>query len=111
MREWEPITKEELISKIRLSEESLKDDLLILWNQIRIEPEKWFEAEYGIEGGGFWAVGVINGSVIWYNDIEEGFNISDYNSYGTINDYASEQDELNWCLIKLHNSLKEIKNA
>jgi len=33
-------------------------------------------------------------TVNWYNDIEEGFNRSGYSTYGTIDDYWCNQDEL-----------------
>ena len=33
-------------------------------------------------------------TVIWYNDIEEGFNRSRYSTYGAIDDYWCNQDEL-----------------
>ena len=47
-----------------------------LWEAIRIQPVKWQQDPYGIQGGGFWVVGIIGSTVIWYNDIEEGFNRS-----------------------------------
>jgi len=39
-------------------------------------------------------VGIIGRSVIWYNDIEDGFNISKYATYGRIDEYWCNQDEL-----------------
>ncbi|AFD07185.1 hypothetical protein [Solitalea canadensis] len=84
------------------AEEVLEGDLLTFWRLIRIEPEKWSEEEFGKEGGGFWVVAIYGRKVIWYNDIEEGFNVSDYKSYGVIDDYSCEQDDLNWTLIKLY---------
>lgn len=64
------------------------------WEAIRIPPEKWAQHPYGDEGGGFWAVGLLGRTVVWYNDIEEGFNCSEYTSYGTIGAYWCNQDEL-----------------
>ena len=65
-----------------------------LWETIKISPEKWREESYGEEGGGFWVVAIFGNSVIWYNDIEEGFNRSSYSTYGTIGEYFGNQDEL-----------------
>lgn len=73
---------------------------------IRIEPEKWEEKEYGEEGGGFWVVGICGRRVIWYNDIEEGFNISTYHTYGQIDEYRCNQYELNEEVIQLHSFIQ-----
>ncbi len=65
-----------------------------LWEAIRIEPERWQQHPYGDPGEGFWAVAIVGKTVLWYNDIEEGFNRSRYDRYGTIEDYWCNQDEL-----------------
>jgi hypothetical protein len=65
-----------------------------LWEAIRITPEKWALPPWGDLGGGFWVVAIIGEMVIWYNDIEEGFNRSNYRRYGTIEQYRCNQDEL-----------------
>jgi hypothetical protein len=65
-----------------------------LWDAIRIKPEKWQLHPYGDAGGGFWVVALIGQSVIWYNDVEEGFNRSRYSVHGEIADYWCNQDEL-----------------
>lgn len=67
---------------------------LRLWEAIQIEPEKWQQEPYGDAGKGFWVVALIERTVIWYNDIEEGFNRSHYLAYGQIGDYWCNQDEL-----------------
>lgn len=45
---------------------------------------------------GFWAIAVIENRVLWYNDIEEGFNVSNFTEPGTIpsTEYWCNQDEL-----------------
>jgi hypothetical protein len=65
-----------------------------LWELVRITPEKWRQEPYGKEGGGFWAVALLGTNVVWYNDIEDGFNCSRYSSRGTIDEYLCNQDEL-----------------
>ncbi len=67
---------------------------LRLWQALRIEPEKWQQHPYGDSGGGFWVVAIVGRTVIWYNDLEDGFNRSRYSTYGTIDDYWCNQDEL-----------------
>lgn len=39
-------------------------------------------------------VALIGNTVVWYNDIEEGFNRSRYSRYGSIDEYWCNQDEL-----------------
>lgn len=65
-----------------------------LWDSIRIDPQKWEQHPYGDTGGGFWVVALIGRTVIWYNDIEDGFNRSLYSQYGAIDDYWCNDDEL-----------------
>ncbi|WP_337855067.1 hypothetical protein [Pedobacter sp. GR22-6] len=84
----------------------LEDELLNFWNLIKIAPQKWEEKEYGAEGGGFWVVAIFGTEVIYYNDIEEGFNISKYETYGQIKEYWCNQSELNWIIIELYKRIK-----
>ena len=91
---WSPISPESLRELIRESEAELSPDERLLWELIQISPRKWAQSPWGDEGGGFWAVGVIGGDIIWYNDIEEGFNISRYFEPGTIGEYRCNQGGL-----------------
>jgi len=103
---WDPISLEELQLEIQKAETDLKDELLVFWSLIKIEPEKWVESQYGDEGGGFWVVGIFGNQCIWYNDIEDGFNVSDYTTYGKINDYWCNKDEISWIIYRLFDSVK-----
>lgn len=94
MNDWTPITEAKLYELITSSENEMSFKEQRYWDKIKINPEKWNENSYGNEGNGFWAVGVMGNEVIWYNDIEDGFNISKYSAYGTIDEYLCNQDEL-----------------
>ena len=63
-------------------------------------PEKWRQSPWGDAVGGFWAVAIWDNRVLWYNEIEDGFNVSRYTDVGTIPDdeYWCNQDSLNWAL-------------
>lgn len=102
---WTPISLAELEELISKGGSKLEGEPLNFWNLIKIVPQKWQEKEYGKEGGGFWVVAVFGSTVIFYNDIEDGFNISPYAVYGQISEYASEQAELDWIVERLYNSL------
>lgn len=98
---WEPISIAKLEICILRGVLELKEELLSFWNFIKIEPQKWQEKEYGEEGGGFWVIAIFRNRVIYYNDIEDGFNISEYEVYGQIKEYYCNQSELNWTIIDL----------
>ena len=106
MEEWKPISLNELYDQIFKSEVDLNGELWNFWQLIKINPAKWSEKEYGDEGGGFWVVAICGTKVIWYNDIEEGFNISDYTTYGQIESYYCNQDELSWAVTRLFDLIK-----
>ncbi len=106
MTGWTPISEKELDNLIINDEKTLTGKLWNFWQLIKITPVKWMENEYGQEGGGFWVVAICGTKVIWYNDIEDGFNISDYKNYGEIDGYFCNQDELSWVVVRLFNLIK-----
>jgi hypothetical protein len=65
-----------------------------LWEVIKIPPQKWQQHPWGDAVGGFWVVAILGSTVVWFNDIEEGFNRSRYDRHGVIRDYWCNQDEL-----------------
>ena len=77
-----------------------------LWEALRIDPEKWQQHPWGDAGGGFWVVGLIGRTVIWYNDIEGGFNRSRYSQYGEIGAYWCNEDELEGTVQHLLNEIE-----
>ena len=94
MVEWEPITEAALRARVAQGQARMSQPQLRLWETIRVEPEKWQQHPFGDSGGGFWVVAIVGRTVIWYNDIEDGFNRSGYVAYGMIDDYWCNQDEL-----------------
>ena len=100
---WAPISEASLWDKLNAAENRMSLRQSKLWDVIRIVPEKWSQEPYGNEGGGFWAVALLGKRVVWYNDIEEGFNYSAYRRYGTIQSYWSNQDELEHAVQRLLN--------
>lgn len=99
--QWEPISNEALCAIIGAAQKRMTSQQSWLWQCIRVPPQKWHEASFGAEGGGFWAVGIIGTMVIWYNDIEDGFNQSPYRDFGTIGEYLCHQDGLEHAMERL----------
>ncbi|WP_284652406.1 hypothetical protein [Flavobacterium terrisoli] len=106
MAEWTPISLSELNIEIQRTENDLEGEIMEFWKSIKVEPKKWAEKELGDECGGFWVVAVYKNKVIWYNDIEDGFNISEFEKFGEISEYRCEQDEISWAVTKLFNWAK-----
>jgi hypothetical protein len=104
--EWQPIAETALRDRVAQGVARMSPAQLRLWEAIRIEPEKWLQHPYGDAGHGFWVVAIVGRTVVWYNDIEEGFNRSSYSSFGTIEDYWCNQDELELTIEYLMNSLE-----
>ena len=72
-----------------------------LYERAGIEPEKWQLPPWGDEGSGFWVVAIHEGRVLWYNDIEEGWNVSTFSRRGLIDGYWCNQDPLELALPQL----------
>ena len=104
--DWKPITATGLKARIRQGTKRMNPKQQGLWRAIQIEPEKWQQHPYGYQGGGFWVVGLIGRAVLWYNDIEDGFNRSTFRTYGLIEEYWCNQDELETAVQYLANSLE-----
>jgi hypothetical protein len=85
---------------------SADDTVKDAWERIRIEPEKWQCSPWGDEGGGFWAVALLRGEVVWYNDIEDGFNTSPFTTRGVIAKYWCNQTEFGQFLGSLSEAIE-----
>ena len=99
--DWQPLAEARLWDLINDAERRMNPAQAHLWEWLRVAPRKWAMHPWGDEGGGFWIVGILGGSVVWYNDIEEGFNISRWSEPGTIDEYWCNQDELEWTVQRL----------
>ena len=92
--DWSPLSDDELLALIAKSTAVMDPETQSLWNQIRVPPIKWQLSPWGDKGGGFWVVALLGEHVVWFNDIEEGFNVSRYAAPGVISDYWCNQEEL-----------------
>ena len=100
---WDPISRSELEALIAGDTSAMSSDLEALYANAAIVPEKWQQRPYGDEGEGFWAVAVHGSKVLWYNDIEDGFNVSRFDVRGRIPDdgYHCQQDDLSVAVFRL----------
>lgn len=107
---WEPASKERILKDIGYCNDILflRPDCLKFWEYIRIEPEKWVEKTMA-EADGFWVVAILGKSVIYYNDLEEGYNCSSFTTYGIIDDYYPDQLELYQSIESLYEEIIKAK--
>ena len=104
---WKPITEESLWDLINESCGKMDLGQSCFWDAIKISPQKWHLHPWGDDGGGFWVVAIIGSTVLWFNDIEDGFNGSGYTEFGVIDEYLCNQDELHWQLQRVMTGAKE----
>ena len=106
---WKPISVDELQNLILDCELEIEDTAIAsLWKFIKLSPQKWQNHPMGDEGMGFWVVAIFGRQVIWYNDIEDGFNISTYSIHGIIDEYWCSQLDLKSMLRSLYSSLNVV---
>lgn len=105
---WTPAPLERILKDMEYCGDILfyRPDCLKFWEYIKIAPEKWEEKTMGKEGGGFWVVAILGKTVIYYNDIEEGYNWSPFTSYGQIDYYYPNQMELHQMIESLFNVIE-----
>ena len=108
---WTPAKEERIKKDIGFCGDILFDrpDCLKFWDYIKIAPEKWEEKTMGKEGGGFWVVAILGKSVIYYNDIEGGYNRSTFTNYGAIDKYECGQLELHEMIESLFYEIEKLK--
>lgn len=103
---WEPISETSLCDLINQAQDRMSVRQRRLWDALRITPIKWQLEPWGDLGNGFWVAGVIGKTVLWYNDIEHGFNWSKYTVFGRIDEYWCNQDNLEWSVQQLINGIR-----
>ncbi len=105
--EWFPISESRL-AQVLLDETPRHNPVAErLWDLIRIPPAKWQLHPWGDLGGGFWVVGILGRTAVWYNDIEDGFNTSSWTIPGLIDDYFCDQHDLRHVLAALADALTD----
>ncbi len=73
---WEPISRELLQDIIANELGEATPEEREQFARAAVTLTKWQLSPWGDLGGGFWVVAVMDDRVLWYNDIEEGFNVS-----------------------------------
>jgi hypothetical protein len=91
---WKPLPLDLLQAEIDESVGQMSPKSHSLWDAMRISPEKWSLSPWGDLGGGFWVVAVKGNECVYFNDIEDGFNVSTFSRRGVIENYGCNQSKL-----------------
>ncbi len=94
--EWEPITEREFCELVAAQLAMCPADLREFFARVKIPLAKWRQSPWADLGLGFWAAAVVENRVLWFNDIEDGFNVSRFEERGVIpnDEYWCNHDEL-----------------
>jgi hypothetical protein len=106
MENLESISEQWLRDRINRGYDQMTEPQRRLWNAIKVKPHKWQLHPWGDMGNGFWVVAILGQTVVWFNDMEIGFNSSPYSEYGTISEYRCNQDELQWQVESLFDQIQ-----
>ena len=99
---WEPITKVELVTLIDSEIKKCTITKYVeVFNKYKVEP---YQVEIDRSGKieNVFVVAENGNEVMFYEDVEEGFNISSINENGIISEYSVNQDEC-WVAAKKWN--------
>lgn len=105
---WQPILLRELNELIINQLAECTSITRAQYEANAVSPQKRILSPWGDDGDGFWVVAVFGGSVLWYNDIEGGFNASLYLEEGVIEGYWCNQDTLHQALLGLCHHLPKL---
>lgn len=104
---WKTALFGEIDDMIVTAELQMNPSVKYFWDKICIVPQKWQLSPWGDMGGGFWVVAVIGQWCLYYNDIEEGFNGSNFSEFGKIEQYSCGQLDLISCIALRYHEFKE----
>jgi hypothetical protein len=100
---WMPISKDALENEIASQCKDISDEELAYFNKIRVPLESVKIERWGNTESVF-VVAKAGATIIFYEDIEEGFEITELNEQGAISDYGASQFTLQQVINQLRAS-------
>jgi hypothetical protein len=100
MSDWSPISAEELLELLKGQEKELDDTQREIFKKYRIKPyrapiERYRKTEY------FFVVAKWDNKAMYYEDVEEGFNVSPIDESGRILQHWCNDDDLKYAVHRL----------
>ncbi len=103
--DWQPISEASLWDLINTAEIRMNPTQARLWELVRFLPQKWNGKLNSNTNHSFWVVAIVGPSVIFYDDIEYGFGLTRYSTFGTIDGYRSGEAPLEQAVQDVLNNL------
>jgi hypothetical protein len=94
--DWDTIGLEEIQHIVAEQLANATDEEKAFFARTAVPLSRWQLSPWGDQSGGFWVVAVSDDRVLWFNDIEDGFNVSRFTVSGRIpaTEYWCNQDRL-----------------
>jgi hypothetical protein len=93
---WRATTRDELEALIARDLRDCTATQRTFFDRVSVKRVKWRLTPWGDLIGGFWIVAIHEDRVLWFNEIEDGFNVSKFAREGEIpsEEYWCNQDSL-----------------
>jgi hypothetical protein len=101
----QPFTEVQIWGETNSAEQRMTPEQARMWERAKIVPEKWSAPTYGAAQQGSWAVAVMGQAAVWYDDIEDGFVVTECARFGTISGRATGETSLEGAIQELINRL------
>ena len=96
----------EEISGAEMQLSRLGDSYLRLWKTLKVNPVRWSQQEY-TGAGQAWVIAIKGTQCLCFNMVEEGWGWVDYSSWGHLNNFHWEQDEIQHAISKTYFQIHE----
>ncbi len=104
-------TEVQIWDEINSAVQRMSPEQARIWECAKIMPAKWNKPRYGAAQREFWAVAVMGQTVVWYDDIEDGFVVTECIRFGTIAGESSGDMSLEGATQVLINRLSSVSTA
>ncbi len=95
-----PIARIELDRLVAQELTRFDDEMRAVWERVRTEPVRW-RCSSRDDSAAFWVIAESGERVIWLNEIEDGFDVSPFDTRGVIAEYRCDQLTLGQALMRM----------
>jgi hypothetical protein len=107
----QPCAETQIWDEINSAVQRMNPEQGRMWESTKVIPEKWNAPNYGAGRQRFWAVAVMGQTVVWYDDIEDGFAVTEYLNFGAIAGSSSGDMSLERAIQELINRLSSVSTV
>ena len=104
----QPCTEMQIWDEINSAVQRMSPEQGRMWESAKVIPQQWNAPDYGAGRLRFWAVAVMGQTVVWYDDMEDGFAVTEYLEFGAIAGSSSGDMSLERAIQELINRLSTV---